>query len=120
MRRFVIALMVISGITLIIFGSIESPTPTLRNVEVTGPYMHDGSMETLEEVIDFYAAAGRNIEEGDYAGDGRENPLKNIFIIGFEATDLEKQALLDFLKSLTDEEFLTNPAYSNPWETVEE
>jgi cytochrome c peroxidase len=94
--------------------------PTLRNVEVTGPYMHDGSIETLEEVIEFYAAAGRNIEEGEYAGDGRENPLKNNFVIGFEATDLEKQALLDFLKSLTDDEFLTNPAYSNPWETAEE
>lgn len=94
--------------------------PTLRNVEVTGPYMHDGSMETLEEVVDFYAAAGRNIEEGEYAGDGRENPLKNAFVIGFEATDEEKQALLDFLKSLTDEEFLSNPAFSNPWETAEE
>ncbi|MCI0712675.1 MAG: di-heme enzyme [Chloroflexi bacterium] len=94
--------------------------PTLRNVEVTGPYMHDGSMETLEEVVDFYAAAGRNIEEGEFAGDGRENPLKNAFVIGFEATELEKQALIDFLKSLTDDDFLTNPAFSNPFETAEE
>src|SRR5262249_25675336 len=48
--------------------------PTLRNVAVTAPYMHAGSIATLEEVVDFYDAGGRLITEGPNAGDGRANP----------------------------------------------
>ncbi|MEM9007741.1 MAG: MbnH family di-heme enzyme [Cyanobacteria bacterium P01_F01_bin.86] len=63
--------------------------PTLRNIEVTAPYMHDGSVETLEEAIQHYAAGGRTIEAGPYAGVGSQNPLKSSFIKGFSLTDSE-------------------------------
>jgi cytochrome c peroxidase len=86
--------------------------PTLRNVEVTAPYMHDGSLSTLSEVLDFYAAGGRKISEGSYQGDGRENPLKSPFIKGFEMSEQDKTDVINFLKTLTDDEFLTNPAFA--------
>lgn len=89
--------------------------PTLRNVELTGPYMHDGSIATLDEVIDHYARGGRLVAEGPNAGDGSTNPNKSEFVIGFELTARERQALLDFLLALTDHDFVTNPAFSNPW-----
>ncbi|MBX7174637.1 MAG: di-heme enzyme [Pyrinomonadaceae bacterium] len=90
--------------------------PTLRNIELTAPYMHDGSIATLEEVIDHYKAAGRTISEGKYAGKGSENPYKSSFVNGFRLTSDEKQDLIAFLKSLTDTEFINNPKFSNPWE----
>ena len=89
--------------------------PTLRNVELTAPYMHDGSIETLAQVVDFYAAGGRLISSGPYAGDGRANPFKDGFINGFTLTDQEKQDLIEFLHSLTDQEFISSPRFSNPW-----
>ena len=76
-------------------------------------------METLDEVIRFYEAGGREIEEGPYAGDGRANPLKDGFITGFSITDQEREDVINFLKSLTDEDFLTNPEFSNPFEEDE-
>ncbi|MEJ2669562.1 MAG: di-heme enzyme [Gammaproteobacteria bacterium] len=90
---------------------------SLRNIELTAPYMHDGSIDTLEAVVDFYAAGGRNITSGPHAGDGRLNPFKDSFIIGFTLTDQEKSDLIAFLKSLTDTEFTTTPRFSNPWST---
>jgi cytochrome c peroxidase len=91
--------------------------PTLRNIELSAPYMHDGSIETLEEVIDHYAAGGRVIEEGPYAGDGSEVPefLKSGFIRGFEATKREKEDIIAFLRSMTDTEFVNNPQFSDPF-----
>lgn len=89
--------------------------PTLRNIALTAPYMHDGSIATLEEVLDHYARGGRLIESGPFAGDGKESPLKSEFIIGFEMSSQEKRALLAFLRSLTDTEFVNNPRFSNPW-----
>ncbi|WMN61830.1 di-heme enzyme (plasmid) [Pseudoalteromonas xiamenensis] len=88
--------------------------PTLRNVELTAPYMHDGSIATLSDVIDFYAAGGRNIESGPLAGDGRLHPNKSLFVKGFVLSNDEKQALLAFLHSLTDNDFVTNEKYSDP------
>ena len=88
--------------------------PTLRNIELTAPYMHDGSIATLSEVIDHYAAGGRTILEGPNAGVGSENPLKSSFVAGFSITEAEKQDLIAFLESLTDETFVTNPALSDP------
>ncbi|MBA55579.1 MAG: di-heme enzyme [Pseudomonadales bacterium] len=90
--------------------------PTLRNIELTAPYMHDGSIATLADVVDFYAAGGRNIETGPYAGDGRLNPFKDSFVNGFELTAEEKSDLIAFLQSLTDQEFVTASRFSNPWE----
>jgi cytochrome c peroxidase len=86
--------------------------PTLRNVEVTAPYMHDGSIKTLSEVLDFYAAGGRNVTDGKYQGDGRNNPLKSAFIKGFEMSEEDKVDLLNFLKTLTDQSFLLNPEFA--------
>lgn len=90
--------------------------PTLRNIERTAPYMHDGSMATLEEVlVDQYAHGGRLTTEGPFAGDGRQSPLKSPFVRGFTMTEREKQDLLELLRSLTDEHFLTDPRHSDPF-----
>jgi cytochrome c peroxidase len=95
-------------------GSFKAPT--LRNIELTAPYMHDGSIATLEAVlIDHYGRGGRLVTEGPYAGDGSTNPFKSGFIRGFTLTDQEKQDVLAFLKSLTDTEFVTNPRFSDPF-----
>lgn len=83
--------------------------PSLRNVAVTGPYLHDGSADTLGEVIDIYARGGRLILDGPLAGDGAQNPFKSELITGFRLTTEEKADLLAFLSSLTDETFLKNP-----------
>jgi cytochrome c peroxidase len=89
--------------------------PTLRNVGVTAPYMHDGSVATLEDVIAIYAAGGRVIASGPLAGDGRTNRFKSSLITGFEISPDETRDLVEFLHSLTDKAFLTNPAFANPF-----
>ena len=89
--------------------------PTLRNIEVTAPYMHDGSIATLEEVVAHYERGGRLIVDAPYAGDGRRSPFKSEFVRGFELTEQERDDLLAFLRSLTDESVLTNPAFSDPF-----
>jgi cytochrome c peroxidase len=89
--------------------------PTLRNIAVTAPYMHDGSIPTLEAVIDHYAAGGRTLTQGEHAGIGSKNPYKNGFVKGFQLSEAEKQDLIAFLESLTDKTFLTNPDHQNPW-----
>ncbi|MBI4910731.1 MAG: cytochrome C peroxidase [Acidobacteria bacterium] len=68
-------------------------SPTLRNVELTGPFFHDGSQATLEQVVDFY---GRR---GDFPGDGNLGPGMNR--INMSAAD--RVALVAFLKALTDD-----------------
>jgi len=88
--------------------------PTLRNIAVSAPYMHDGSIATLGEVLDFYAAGGRNITSGKYQGDGRKNQLKSQFVKGFEMTAQDKKDLLAFLATLTDKNFLTALKFSKP------
>lgn len=88
---------------------------SLRNVALTPPYMHDGSIATLREVVMHYVNGGRNIETGIYAGDGRLNPLKSGFVRPFNATEEEIDAVVAFLESLTDYEFINNPAHSNPF-----
>ncbi|HEY6558706.1 MAG TPA: MbnH family di-heme enzyme [Polyangiaceae bacterium] len=92
--------------------------PSLRNIAVTAPYMHDGSIATLSEVLDHYAAGGRRITSGPHAGDGNLNPLKDRLIRKFDMTEQERADVLAFLESLTDQEFLTNPAFSDPWTAV--
>ncbi len=90
--------------------------PTLRNVAVTAPYMHDGSVKTLAEVIDHYDAGGRTIAAGPHAGAGSDNPNKSEFIKPIGLAPQEKEDLLAFLRSLTDETLLTNPALSDPFQ----
>jgi cytochrome c peroxidase len=89
--------------------------PSLRNVALTAPYMHDGSAESLDAVIDHYAAGGRTIASGPNAGVGSVSPYKSDFIVGFDISDEERADLIAFLESLTDETFVTNPALSDPW-----
>lgn len=88
--------------------------PSLRNVEVTGPYMHDGSIATLEEVLDHYAAGGRNITSGPHAGDGRANPYKNDFINQIDLNAQDKADIVAFLKTLTDHSLLSDPRFADP------
>lgn len=92
--------------------------PSLRNVEVTAPYMHDGSIATLEDVLDFYAAGGRLITSGPYAGDGRFHPNKDGLIASINLTTQDKADIVAFLKTLTDHDFLTNPKFADPFATT--
>jgi cytochrome c peroxidase len=89
--------------------------PSLRNVAVSAPYMHDGSVATLEDAIRNYAAGGRLLSSGPNAGDGRMNPYKDGFVSGFAISDNEIADLIAFLESLTDEDFLTSERFANPW-----
>ncbi len=89
--------------------------PSLRNVEVTAPYMHDGSVATLAEVLKFYAAGGRQITSGPYAGDGRANPFKSDLVTLIDLSEQEQSDIVEFLKTLTDHEFLNDPRISNPF-----
>jgi cytochrome c peroxidase len=89
--------------------------PSLRNVAITAPYMHDGSVATLDDVIDNYTRGGRLLEDGPNAGDGRLNPFKSEFITGFELSEMERADLLAFLHALTDESVLTNPRFADPF-----
>lgn len=74
-------------------------TPSLRNVALTAPYMHDGSMESLEDVIDFFASGGEN------------HINKDLRIAGFQLSDEDKNKLIAFLHTLSDETLLQNPSY---------
>ncbi|MBE8398635.1 di-heme enzyme, partial [Leptospira borgpetersenii serovar Hardjo-bovis] len=87
--------------------------PSIRNIELTAPYMHDGSIDSLENVVEHYNAGGRNILNGLYAGDGRANPNKNAFVFPISLTAGEKSYLVNFLKSLTDTLFVNDPKHSN-------
>ncbi len=80
--------------------------PTLRNIALTAPYMHDGSIPTLEAVIDHYAAGGKN---------GHDNPDKDPLIAGFTISPRDRADLIEFLKSLTDNELIHDPRFANPW-----
>jgi len=77
--------------------------PTLRNIALTAPYMHDGRFATLEEVLEHY-------DQGGHAG---INVSPNVRPLHLSAED--KQDLLAFLHSLTDSTFLINEAYRNPF-----
>ena len=85
------------------FDNGKFRTPTLRNIALTAPYMHDGRFATLEEVIDHYAGGGHGVEN--------EDPN----ITGFSLTEREKAALLAFLGTLTDKNLLTDPQFSDPF-----
>lgn len=86
------------------FDNGKFRTPTLRNIALTAPYMHDGRFATLEEVLDSYAAGGHGVEN--------EDPN----ITGFPLDERKKAAIIAFLHSLTDESLLTDQRYANPFE----
>jgi cytochrome c peroxidase len=79
-------------------------SPSLRNVEHTGPYMHDGRFDTLEKVIDHYSK------------EVKPHPNLDPRMVRLNFTDTEKAALIAFLKTLTDQKFLTDPRFSDPFQ----
>jgi cytochrome c peroxidase len=89
--------------------------PTLRNIAVTAPYMHDGSVATLEDVIAHYAAGGRTIADGPMRGVGHDNPNRSATVRGFTLSAEQREDLIAFLRSLTDEALLRDPRFANPW-----
>jgi cytochrome c peroxidase len=90
--------------------------PSLRNVALTSPYMHDGSVASLEDVIANYQRGGRLIEIGPHKGDGRLSPFKSQFVIGFELNERERDDLVAFLESLTDARVQTEENWSDPFD----
>ena len=77
--------------------------PTLRNITLTAPYMHDGRFKTLPEVLDHYASGGKN------------SPNKSTFMYNLHLTESEKADIISFLETLTDTSVLSNPAYKSPF-----
>jgi cytochrome c peroxidase len=82
--------------------------PALRNLSFTAPYLHDGSAETLQQVIELYEKGGQSSVKN-----------KHPFITGFKLNSQERTDLLSFLLSLSDSSVLKNPAYANPFSEYE-
>ncbi|MFT5386599.1 MAG: cytochrome c peroxidase [Saprospiraceae bacterium] len=83
--------------------------PTLRNIEKTGPYMHDGRLATLEDVVEHYSNGIQNHEN-------LSTELKSgSQAVRFNYSESEKADLVAFLRTYTDEDFLTNSKYSDPF-----
>jgi cytochrome c peroxidase len=78
-------------------------SPSLRNVEFTGPYMHDGRFKTLEEVIDHYSAGVK------------QHPNRDGRVRNFNFDRSQKAALVAFLKTLSDPAFISDPKFSDPF-----
>lgn len=93
------------GVTQDTFDNGKFRAPTLRNIALTAPYMHDGRFQTLEEVIDFYNESPNHVNSSNI--DANIRPL--------ELTDEQKEDLLNFLHTLTDTVFTKNPAFQNPF-----
>ncbi len=93
--------------------------PSLRNVELTAPYMHDGRFKTLEEVVEHYSTGVQNHPNlSDELK--REITVNGGFILHKEAvklnlTDGDKKAIVAFLKTLTDYKFITDEKFSSPF-----
>jgi cytochrome c peroxidase len=93
--------------------------PTLRNIALTAPYMHDGSVTTLDAVLDHYAAGGRTLKAGPNAGVGYDNPNKDPLVGGFRISAQDRNDLIEFLRALTDETVLHDSRFANPWVAVD-
>lgn len=89
--------------------------PSLRNLAFTFPYMHDGSIGSLEDVVEHYARGGRVIATGPLAGDGSRSPTKDPRIAPLALTAQEKGDLVAFLRALSDSSLLTERRFANPW-----
>lgn len=86
------------------YGKFKSPT--LRNIEYTAPYMHNGNYATLEDVVDFYS-------EGLQPSSTVDPLMKQLNNGGLQLTIEEKEAMVAFLKTLSDQNFIDNPAFSS-------
>ena len=82
--------------------------PSLRNIALTSPYMHDGRFKTLEEVVDHY-------NSGLKASTYIDPALENTRGTGLMLSAQQKTDLVNFLKTLTDNSMLTNPKYKSPF-----
>lgn len=82
--------------------------PSLRNIALTAPYMHDGRFKTLEEVVDHY-------NSGLKASSYLDPALENTRGTGLMLTPQQKTDLINFLKTLTDNTLTTNPKYKSPF-----
>lgn len=104
--------------------------PSLRNIALTAPYMHDGRFATLEEVIEHYNSGVKMHPNLDWSlsnvnldnmnaslPTGMKRPLVGSINdpMRLSLTEIEKSALIAFLNTLTDEEYTTNPMYSDPF-----
>ena len=90
------------------FGKFK--IPSLRNVAVTPPYMHDGRFNTLEEVIDFYNDGVHNSANIDAKMEFNRRRQMHL-------TSIEKRQVVAFLKALTDSAFINDTSFSNPFLT---
>lgn len=81
--------------------------PTLRNIMLTAPYMHDGRFKTIDQVIDFYS-------EGVLLTPYTNSLMHQAHNGGVQLTTIEKQQLKSFLNTLTDYSFITDTSYSKP------
>ena len=81
------------------FDNGKFKAPTLRNIAVTAPYMHDGRFETLDQVLEHYASGGHY------------SPTRDPNITGFRMSNREREQLKAFLRTLTDTSALRNPAF---------
>ncbi|MEM9821875.1 MAG: cytochrome c peroxidase [Bacteroidota bacterium] len=86
------------------FNNGQFRVPTLLNVALTPPYMHDGRFQTLEEVLDHYSSGGH------------PSPTTDSNILPFTLSEEDKRKLIAFLHTLTDTTFTNNPAHQNPFE----
>ncbi len=91
-------------VTNILFDNGKFRAPTLRNIALTAPYMHDGRFATLEEVMDHYNSGGHYSENID--------PL----IAPLGLSDSQKQNVIKFLHTMTDTSYLSNPFVQNPFQ----
>ena len=85
-------------------------TGSLRNIELTGPYMHDGRFETLEEVIEHYNSGVQDSETLDNRLTRNGRPVR------LNLSNAEKEALVAFLKTLTDNQLITDQKFANPFD----
>jgi cytochrome c peroxidase len=89
--------------------------PTLRNIAVTAPYMHDGRFKSLEEVMNHYNSGIKKSSTLDILiVEGSNEPVDVHDEIRLHLTEKEKEDVIAFLHMLTDESFLNNPDFSNP------
>ena len=86
---------------------------SLRNVALTAPYMHDGRFKTLEQVVEHYSDGVHPHANLELAID--EAPVDATNTSGFRMSPAQKSALVAFLKTLTDESFIADPRFSDPF-----
>lgn len=92
-------------------GNGKFRIPSLRNIELTAPYMHDGRFETLEEVIEHYNSGIKSHPDLDENLKDKGLPKR------MNLTPIEKSAVVAFLKTLTDKKFVSDKRYSNPFKS---